>query len=127
MKFLEEKLCPCATQATINPTRTPWNLSLSLRGEKLATMGQPISISQKPIQKHRKQQSVRQSCYSGNSTSKKEGGIFKLFTSQRIPAHLMVSSKDKKLKALIWNLNAEAIYYIDILVSILRRLDITSR
>jgi len=30
----------------------------------------------------------------------------------------MVSSKDKKLKAVIWNLNTEAIYYIDTLVSI---------
>lgn len=112
------KTCPCVTLATINPTWTSWNLSLALRGEKPATTDQPISISQKPIQKHRKQQSLRKSFCSGHSTSKMEGGIFKLFTPQRTSAHLMVSSKDKKFKAVIWNLNTEALYYIDTLVSI---------
>lgn len=81
-------------------------------------MDQPISISQKPIQKHLKQQSLRQGFCSGNSTSKKEGSVFKSFTPQRTPEHLTVSSKDKKLKTVNWNLNTEAIYYIATLVSI---------
>jgi hypothetical protein len=64
-------------------------------------MDQPVSISQQPIQKHPKQQSLRQSFCSGNSTSKEEGGIFKLLTSRQTPEQLMLSSKDKKFKAVI--------------------------
>ena len=71
-------------------------------------MDQAVSISQKPNRKHRKQQSIRQSFRSGNSASKKEGGIFKLFTPQRTPEHLTASSEDKKRKAVILNLNTEA-------------------
>ena len=88
----------CATLPTINPTRTPWNVSLALRGERPATTAHAISISQKPNQKHRKQQSIRQSVCSGDTTSKKEGGIFKLFTPQQTSEHLTVSCKTRSLR-----------------------------
>jgi hypothetical protein len=73
-----------------------------------------------PIQKHRKQQSLRQTFCSGNSTSNNEGGIFKLFTPQQTPEHLSVYSKEKKFKAVIRILKAEAIYYTETLVAIYR-------
>jgi hypothetical protein len=43
-----------------------------------------------------------------------------LFTPQQTPEHLSVYSKEKKLKAVIWILKAEAIYYTENLVAIYR-------